>query len=195
MCESGYTPGSVVDDHLSHGPDQSRGPGPTGTASYPQLTLPTWTCTVAEIARATPPSPGDLRFSSSLRVPASHLSEMAFPIVGSRRQGLRPAPTFYRLQALRRLIAQARTSPIAVPGSSSPHYPGKDGLAASPFMRRDHLPDSHDIWLVGFRTLIIPRNQNAVHEQTLDGVVRGGGPRRTRTYNRPIKSRMLYQLS
>jgi len=100
--KSGYTPGSVVGDHLSHSgpgcapllPPASARRTQVGDASYPPLTGPTWTCTVAEITRATEPSPARLRLSRSLRLLATH--RVAVAIVGSRRQGLHPAPTSAR---------------------------------------------------------------------------------------------------
>ena len=59
-----------MDDHLSHGPTKAVVPCYRDCV-LPAHKAPTWTCTVAEIARATPPSPGDLRLSSSLRVHVS----------------------------------------------------------------------------------------------------------------------------
>jgi len=83
-----------MDDHLSHGPTKSRGPCLRKGLRPTRACAPTWTCTVAEIARLIRPSRAGLRFYSSLQVQAPlQKEEVAFPIVGSRRPDLRPAPT------------------------------------------------------------------------------------------------------
>ena len=69
-CESPAIPLVLsLNDHLSHGPDRDRGPHRGLRPTRPEG--PTWTCTVAEIARLIRPSRAGLRFYSSLRVPAS----------------------------------------------------------------------------------------------------------------------------
>jgi hypothetical protein len=104
---------------------------------------PTWTCTVAEIARLIRPSPAGMRFYSSLRVPASQGDSL--PHRRLTPPGLASCANFFRLQVLNAHVKQARTSPKAVPGSSSPRHPGKGDSQRriSPLAQRDHLPDSH----------------------------------------------------
>jgi hypothetical protein len=79
---------------------------------------PTWTCTVAEIARDIRPSPAGLRFSSSLRVqaPPPLAGRAHLPHRRLAPPGLTPCAIFCRL------------APAAVPGSSSPRRPGPSGL-------------------------------------------------------------------
>lgn len=119
------------------------GRGPEGlrpTRAY----APTWTCTVAEIARLIRPSPIGLRFYSSLRVQAPRRTEVAFPIVGFHRPGLRPAPSIRRLRAL-------QTSPegdSGFTGSGARKFLTtacgyRRPRRASPDLQRDHLPNSH----------------------------------------------------
>jgi hypothetical protein len=97
----------------------------TGTASYPRikrlLGLAPW-------RRLPVPLPRRRGTCVSLALYGyTCLRENTFPIVGSRRRTLRPAPTFFRVRALERPPKRARTSPKAVPGSSSPRPPGVNG--------------------------------------------------------------------
>ena len=142
--------------YLTARPD--RGPGLRLGLRPTRAYAPTWTCTVAEIARAIPPSPGDFRFSSSLRVQASRRSEIAFPIVGSRRQGLRPAPTFFRLQALKHLPC-GRLGLHRKRCQEVPHQAVRVNGFRLPIAQRDHQPNSHDeLGRNVVRVLLYPRS-------------------------------------
>jgi hypothetical protein len=141
--------------------DQSRGPEglrPTRPEG------PTWTCTVAEIARDIRLSPAGLRFSSSLQVQAP--TRVRFPHRRLAPPGLTSCAIFLlvtRPQAPKR----ARTSPVAVPGSSSPGHSGVSDRKASPVTQRDHLPNSHvrrgRLW----HEYILPRSQIAHNSNCL----------------------------
>jgi hypothetical protein len=72
-------------------PTKSRGPVLPGLRPT-RACAPTWTCTVAEIARATRPSPAGMRFSSSLQVHAPQGE--GFPHRRLAPPGLTPCANF-----------------------------------------------------------------------------------------------------
>ncbi|MDF2627449.1 MAG: hypothetical protein K0R39_1280 [Symbiobacteriaceae bacterium] len=144
----------------------TRGDGPLRDCVLPALArllgLAPWRRLPVPPGRHRPVCVSLARYRYKRLGPAFRGSEIAFPIVGSRRQVLRPAPTFSRVRALTR---PRRGSDFTGSGArkflTTPS--GCSWPKASPLAQRDHLPNSHNIRLVeSDQILSVPYIRGAV---------------------------------